>query len=124
MCRSFATLRMTTRHNPVILSVAKDLYETSRGCILHIPRFSVINQRKGAPDEAQGRLSLVGLAYSPARSIHTLPQPSKAFSAMSKVVAAVRGMAMKGPMHRVLKRISRKDVALSSWMEMLFWKPS
>ena len=44
--------------------------------------------------------------------------------AISKVVAAVRGMAMKGPMQRVLKRISRKDVVLSSCREMLFWKPS
>ena len=50
--------------------------------------------------------------------------PKRGFTAMSKVVAAVRGMAMKGPMQRVLKRISRKEVVLSSWMEMLFWKPS
>ena len=51
-------------------------------------------------------------------------EPSRGLMAISKVVAAVRGMAMKGPMQRVLKRISRKDVVLSSCREMLFWKPS
>ena len=43
-CRSFASLRITNDAIPVILSVAKDLYETSGDYILQIPQLSVKNQ--------------------------------------------------------------------------------
>ena len=35
MYRSFASLRMTTKRNAVILSEAKDLYEMVMNCILN-----------------------------------------------------------------------------------------
>ena len=41
--RSFAALRMTNDAIPVILSAAKDLYESSRDYILQIPQLSVKN---------------------------------------------------------------------------------
>ena len=41
--RSFAALRMTHDAIPVILSAAKDLYESSRDYILQIPQLSVKN---------------------------------------------------------------------------------
>ena len=41
--RSFAPLRMTNDAIPVILSAAKDLYESSRDYILQIPQLSVKN---------------------------------------------------------------------------------
>ena len=41
--RSFALLRMTNDAIPVILSAAKDLYESSRDYILQIPQLSVKN---------------------------------------------------------------------------------
>ena len=41
--RSFASLRMTTKRNPVILNEVKDLYEASRDYILQIPQLSVMN---------------------------------------------------------------------------------
>ena len=44
--RSFAALRMTNDAIPVILSAAKDLYESSRDYILQIPQLSVKNLKK------------------------------------------------------------------------------
>ncbi len=41
--RSFASLRMTNDAIPVILSAAKDLYESSRDYILQIHQLSVKN---------------------------------------------------------------------------------
>ena len=43
--RSFASLRMTTKRNPVILNEVKDLYESSRDKVLKIPQLSVMNQK-------------------------------------------------------------------------------
>ena len=43
MYRSFASLRMTTKRNRVILSEAKDLYESNLSNILKIPQLSVKN---------------------------------------------------------------------------------
>ena len=47
--RSFASLRMTNDAIPVILSAAKDLYESSRDYILQIPQLSVKNPKKPSP---------------------------------------------------------------------------
>ena len=38
MYRSFASLRMTTKRNRVILSEAKDLYDSNSGNVLIIPQ--------------------------------------------------------------------------------------
>ena len=47
--RSFAPLRMTNDAIPVILSAAKDLYESSRDYILQIPQLSVKNRKERVP---------------------------------------------------------------------------
>ena len=55
--RSFAALRMTNDAIPVILSAAKDLYESSRDYILQIPQLSVKNLTFPAMSRGVSRMS-------------------------------------------------------------------